>query len=272
MDELIAETPESLCRQVLDSVGEDVVYAVNPNRRLLSALVSVASAQDIQLRIVARAEVASAALEDFIVASRVAELAGGVRTVDGLEDASTICTRSRTTVVLPALDDAVAGVPTTSDSIVESQYAEAEQLWNGGDMVERDVPSLTTLESSLAETFGEEVRDDFESVLERVTALRGDEETLSVYQVLILVGAVHQIQFAELVEWAEDIGLCSRASLSRAKHTLSEKSLVTTVKVRAGIGRPRQQLVLAEELQGNEFEELLSMAQNLLTKVSPVRA
>lgn len=273
MDESIAETPAALCTRVFEQVGEGTVYAVNPAETLIPALVAAATAQDVQLRVIARPASGANAVEDFLVASRAPELAdGGLRVHDDLTAAPAICTESQSFALITPADGPVSCVQTEDTDVVAAQYAEAESLWESGTPIGADVPSLSSITDSLAEQFGDEVAADFQTGLEQVDGLRGDDLTLSVYQLLILLGAVHQQQFAEVVSWAEDVDLCSRSSLSRAKHTLTEKSLVTTVKVKSGRGRPRQQLILPEELRSNSFKEMIPMALRHLTKKSPPTA
>jgi hypothetical protein len=95
---------------------------------------------------------------------------------------------------------------------------------------------------------------------------RAPGDRLDPVTVGLLVGASHELEFSDLVEWGEDSGLASRAKFSRTKQRLEAAGIIDTDSVNIGVGRPRQRLILADEaLASLDASELVATARTVLT-------
>lgn len=122
-------------------------------------------------------------------------------------------------------------------------------------------PSWSTVTTTLTDTFPPAICADFETMIEGLDEL--PESEVNEVDSALLVGAGHELLLYDLSQWAEDIQLSSKASLSRAKSDLEELGVVTTEKVPIDVGRPRQRLLLTDAYATLSEADLLQEVNSL---------
>lgn len=123
---------------------------------------------------------------------------------------------------------------------------------------------LTTLDDFTA-SFGPQAtayRDLIATILNPATTVQihGDE-------LILLAGAIDQLQLYQLTEWAERIGQSSRSTLNRKKNLLVDEGLLSITREPQDWGRPRQVLNVPSTLpEHHPYTELLTASM----KIPPV--
>lgn len=123
-------------------------------------------------------------------------------------------------------------------------------------------PPWATVRTTFTEAFTPEICAEFETAIEQLVAL--DQSVIDETESALLVAAANELLLYDLSHWAEDISLCSNATFSRAKGELEQIGVVTTERVPQEIGRPRERLLLTDEMAGVSVAELVRQAQNRL--------
>jgi hypothetical protein len=96
---------------------------------------------------------------------------------------------------------------------------------------------------------------DFTTIIETLEAL--EESAVNEVDSALLLTARHELSLYDLSHWAEDIQLCSKATLSRGKSDFEYLEVVNIEKVPTDIGRLRQRFTLTEEYTTLSESELL---------------
>ncbi|TKX60753.1 hypothetical protein EXE48_12335 [Halorubrum sp. ASP1] len=118
------------------------------------------------------------------------------------------------------------------------------------------------LERTLSEHVVDGVGKDLAEALNGVTNFT-DSRAGCLSLVAPLLTAKHNGFLHDLGEWAEELGIRSNSTISRYKTRLSDAGLVTTEKVRVGLGSPRQRLMLTdEELKQLSPSELIQTSED----------
>ena len=255
-----------LVRGPIGSAPDGVVVVSDHVAVLREAVLAVAEAGDDapdHVRMLGTEGALSGACDDFLAATRAADLADGGRLsirvteqdhlpsllVTGGEvgspsrrsDAGEVTTISP----LPG-SDAVAVRTGEADSVATVRSAFVESFSNAAGY-EVGVPGYTRLLESLDSAVGSDVRADLASVMEAGVTVRSSAGGLDEIDAILLVGGRNGAQLFELSTWAEDLGVASRATMSSRKRRLEAAGLLTTEKVHADVGRPRQRLIVAAE-------------------------
>lgn len=160
-------------------------------------------------------------------------------------------------------DDRLSSLSTEDAGAIAAFHETFDARWENATTYAPDVPGRT----ALLESFGDRWPDaagTFSAILEGEHPIHEDGPFDAV-AACTLVGARHELFSIELGEWAREIGFSSRTEIARAKERLSKAGLVETKRVPAGVGRPRQQLSLAEEeLASMDGAALVSAARDRL--------
>ena len=247
------------------------LFLINPTQEGIQELVEVLS--EIQygppIRLFADEEPLKEVLDDFLIASRMADLVVTdrleVRTLREVPRTFLLLTRDAVMAVVDG-GSCVSGLTSTEETLVTSTYETYEGQWKRADPYSIRTPPLTRVRETLAEEIGEEVVGDMNGVLEMLETARGGGDGLDEVTIALLVAARHNVLLYDISRWGEDVQLASKATFSRTKNLLEDRGLIATEKVPIEVGRPRLRLVLGNsELEDAPLEELVAYAQAELT-------
>lgn len=210
-------------------------------------------ASPVGVRLLAHEELLRETRRDFFLSTRIADVvtdpAGGVRTLPD-QYGDTVVVGPDTTFALATGGDAAAGIAAAADTGAETLWTEYDRLFDEAETMGLRVPGRTALLDDAAETLGEELATSLAAAATAADDGDGGDLTDGI-SLLVLIGAAHGRQFYTLGSWAEDAGVASKATVSRAKQRLEDAGLVETEKVPADVGRPRQRLRLTDESLAN---------------------
>jgi hypothetical protein len=266
---LLARDVEGLVAEVLD-LTDGPLYLVNPTAEIIETVVETTgrSPGAPKLRILAARRLLRDVMDDFLVASKTADLieAGRLelRTSDSLPPTSTFVGPKRV-VPLVALGETTAGIETTDPDYVADTFDGIESHWSAADEFSLRTPAMSRVEDTLADSVGDDVEGDFAAMLSSMEMARGDGQSLDEVTVSLLAAAKNEVLLYDISRWGEDAEVASKATFSRTKTTLEEKGLIETEKVPIDVGRPRLRLKLTDQrLADADSDELASVAQSVL--------
>lgn len=144
-------------------------------------------------------------------------------------------------------------VELAGDDIRTILTEEFESLLESATRVEIDTPAWSELLTELESIVGSPTRSEFEQLIE--AAQLKDMNSLDVVSVAIIAAAQSGALTYDLGKWAEEVGVASKATISRRKSTLEDDGIIYTEKVPVEIGRPRQRLVLADDVSAVRVED-----------------
>ncbi|WP_226010092.1 transcriptional regulator TbsP [Halomicrobium salinisoli] len=258
---------------VLATVFDDAsgpVYAVNPSRAAIGDIVTALGehADPPTVRLLAADRLLKDVMDDFIVASRAADLVDeGLLELKVLEDAPnhSLLVTGDSVVAVVDVGEQVAGLTTDDGDFVEGADDYYADEWERAEAYSLRTPPISQVRETLESDIGPEAASDFEGVLASLQTARGDGDGLDEVTISLLVAAKNGELLYDISKWGEDIGLASKATFSRTKTTLEDMGLIDTEKVPIDVGRPRLRLMLGDErLQGADTDELANVAQSML--------
>lgn len=203
----------------------------------------------------------------FLTASHLADFVDAdvlrIRTVDDRLPSFLVTETELTTIT--GIDDTLLVTFTRSDSaFVEETYGEIERRFEAEESVSLRAPAYSRMLEELGEALGDQMRADVTEMLDGALATCDDETDIDAARLSILAGARNEVQMYELSRWGEDAGVASRSKYSREKTRLEDLCVVDTEKINSGVGRPRQRLVLADDVDDADVGELLSLTESVL--------
>ena len=248
------------------------LLVVNPCHEAMRELVETVSVLDNSplVRLFADEQSLKDVLEDFLVASRMADLVDSgrveIRTLEKVPRASLLLTEEVVVTVVEG-GDHIAGLTSTKRSFVTATYEDFDNRWNRAEAYSIRTPPLTHIRETMAEEIGEQATADMDRILDALETARGDGDGLDEVMITLLVAANNRELLYDISRWGEDIRLASKATFSRTKNELEEVGLIDTEKVPIEVGRPRLRLVLADStLEDLELEEVVDHAETKLTQ------
>jgi hypothetical protein len=264
---LLENSIAEVLSEALENVDESV-FVVNPASETVEELVDVLSPDGgPTVRLLADEAVLKAVLDDFIVASRAADLveAGRLELRTYQNGDNTLLVTQDSVAALVAGGGRVAALATDDGEFIEGAYDEYANAWETAEPYTLRTPAISRVRETLRESLGPDSADDFDAVLATLETARGDGEGLDEVTISLLVAAKNRELLYDVSKWGEDIGIASKATFSRTKTRLEENDLIDTEKVPIDVGRPRLRLLLGdEELQDADIEELVSATQSAL--------
>ncbi len=249
--------------EIIDSFFKDAgsVLIVNPAPDVFKSIMLTAASFDYELptlQVLAAPDVLNASLEDFILASQVADLIDHgsleLRTTTDIARSSLLVSDDAIVTVV-TLDAGLTGLRSTDEKLVENAQSTFLDDWEGGDTFTLRTPPLSRVEETLGEDFGDEVKEDFMMIVESAETIPEAGGDLDEVALALLVAANNEVLLYDISKWGEDIGLASKATFSRTKTQLEDRGLIETEKVPIDVGRPRLRLLLAP----NELEDVDSL-------------
>ena len=241
--------------EIIESVFEDSdeIRLVNPAPEVFrSVMLTVSEFEDElpDLQVLAVSDVLKAAVEDFILASQIADLVDqetlSLRSTADISQNSLFISENEVAIVV-TLDSEITALNSTEKDFVEKMQAAFLDEWEEGDDFSLRTPPLSRVKETLAEEFGEDVQEDFLMMLEEADTVPGENDQLDEVAIALLVGANNGELLYNISKWGEDTGLASKATFSRTKTQLEDRDIIETEKVPIEVGRPRLRLLLIPE-------------------------
>ena len=269
-ENLLTDGITALLDEELEAVSTGL-YVVNPSHRTIEELVSVMS--DLEsppsVKLLAGERPLKDVMDDFIVASRAANLVGDdrltIRTSSTQPENSLLITENEVVSIVTA-GEHVAGLTTDDDEFVASVRDRYAAAWDDAEEYALRTPPLTEVRNTLAGDISETTAGDFDQVLSSLQTARGNGDGLDEVTISLLVAAKNGELLYDISKWGEDIGLASKATFSRTKTKLEDMGLIDTEKVPIDVGRPRLRLMLGDDrLEDADADQLANVAQSLLS-------
>ncbi|QSG15008.1 transcriptional regulator TbsP [Halapricum desulfuricans] len=265
---LLESDVESILETALSDAEELVV--VNPSHETVRAL--VASMGDFEqvpvVNVLAEERTLKDVMDDFLVASAAADLIeSDSLTLRVLEDppVNSLLISTDFVVSLATAGSQVAGLTTTEDAFVTDAYEHYTDQWEVAKRFKLRTPPISRVRETLDRDIGEDVRADFDAVLDSLETARGNGDGLDEVTISLLVAAKNGELLYDISKWGEDIGLASKATFSRTKTQLEDQGLIDTEKVPIDVGRPRLRLKFGDDrLIEADISELVAVTQDLL--------
>jgi hypothetical protein len=270
-DEIGLGTPAALLASAVADAGPGAILTL-PDIRFFRALgdsKSTAEWPD-SLRVLATEATLAEVGREFLTATHVSDLAG-----DGPLDIRSV---SDDTALQPLLitetgfvmfagigEERLCSVRTEDGEPTDVLGEQAEDLWETADEYRLRTPPYSRMLETLGEDLSGETAGDFQAVLESPQATRSVGESIDEVDVALLMGARNGQQLYHLGRWGEDAGLASSAKFSRQKRKMEEIGLIETEKVKRGVGRPRQRLLLSDDLEGMSPDEIVATAESVMS-------
>lgn len=244
-------------------------WIVDPTPETIEAVIDAASDGDTppQIRLLAAEDTLKTTFEDFLVASRTADLVAdtelAVRTLgDGTANSLVITERAVTAVV--AAGQQVAGLRTDDPEFVETTREEIADRWADAEAFRLRTPAISEIRATLSDDIGGAVREDFDTLLGSLETA-DDDTVLDEVTIALLIAAKNEVLLYDISKWGEDVGIASKATFSRTKSRLEDANVITTEKVPIDVGRPRLRLQLGDDrLRTAETADLADVAADLL--------
>ena len=237
---------------IIDSVLEDSdsVLIINPGSNVFHTIMLAAASFENELsdlQVLAEPGVLKASLEDFVLASQVANLIDRdvleLRTTTDIAQNSILVSNDEV-IILVSLNDKVTGLRSTDDELVENIQSAFVNEWDNSNVFSLRTPPLSRVQETLSEEFGDGVKEDFMMVVNSVDTIPGEDNYLDEVAIALLVAANNEMLFYDISKWGEDTGVASKATFSRTKTRLEDRGLIETKKVPIDVGRPRLRLFL----------------------------
>ncbi|GAA0253833.1 transcriptional regulator TbsP [Haladaptatus pallidirubidus] len=259
LDQEFAEMTRSLFEDA------DTILVVNPASDVFRTVILTATEFDDELpdlQVLATPDLLKAAVEDFILASQIADLIDqgtlSLRTTTDIARSSLLISDEQVVSVV-TLDDELTGLHSTDEAFVENVRTTFMDEWETGDEFTVRMPPLSRVQETLSDEFGDDVKDDFMMMLESVETVPGEDDDLDVVTIALLVAANNNELLYDISKWGEDTGVASKATFSRTKTRLEDRDLIDTEKVPIDVGRPRLRLVL----MADNLEDVDSLADQV---------
>lgn len=259
LDEEFSETIDSLFGDA------DSVLFVNPAPDVFRTVMMSAAAFEEELptlQVLATPDVLKSAVDDFILASHIAELVDQgrleLRTTTDITRSSLLISDDQIITVI-TLDDELTGLRSMDDELVTNARTTFDNDWESGEEFSLRTPPISRVRETLADELGEGVEDDFMMIFESVDRIPGEGDELDAVAIALLVGAHNEVLLYDISKWGEDTGVASKATFSRTKTRLEDRGMIETEKVPIDVGRPRLRLVLVPD----DLEDIDSLAEQV---------
>jgi len=246
-------------------------WIIDPTPETTAAIVDVATDDTRlpRLRLLAAEDALKATVDDFLIASRIADLIDNdelaVRTLDAPTANSLILTKQTVTAVV-AGGKQVAGLRTDDSEFVETTRSSVTDRWAAADPFRLRTPAISQIRATLAADIGPAIREDFDQLLASLETARGGGDSLDEVTISLLIAAKNEVLLYDISKWGEDVGIASKATFSRTKSRLEESGVITTEKVPIDVGRPRLRLQLGDDrLREAPTDKLAAIAIEMLT-------
>lgn len=267
---LLGEDINDILHTTLTEATDDLLI-IDPTEAAIEALVDVATAFDGEIptvRMLAEERAVKETMEDFLVASRAADLIdAGSLSIRTLTDpaANSLLVSDDSVLAIVSAGDRIAALTTDDSSFVESARETYNEQWETAEPFHLRTPPITRVRETLAEDIGEDARADFDAVLTGLDTARGNGNGLDEVTISLLIAARNEVLLYDISKWGEDVGIASKATFSRTKTRLEDTGLIATEKVPIDVGRPRLRLQLGDDrLRDADASDIARISQEIL--------
>jgi len=267
---LLKKDINDILQSALTEATDDLLL-IDPTEATIQSLIEVATTFDGELptvRMLADERAIKATMEDFLVASKAADLIDSgqlsLRTPEETA-ANSLVISTESVLALVEAGDRIAALTTEDGEFVDRARDTYGQQWEAAAAFHLRTPPISRVRQTLAAEIGEQARADFDAVLGGLETARGNGNGLDEVTVSLLVAAKNEVLLYDISKWGEDVGIASKATFSRTKTKLEDNGLIATEKVPIDVGRPRLRLQLGDDrLREASAAELADVSQDLL--------
>ncbi len=258
-----AKVKEELVPEI---ISDDSVI-LNPSENLTKHIIDgmFESEESTHAKIIADENVLRSLRKDFLTSSKTAELIE----IEHLELMS--MNEEQISGCIIKSGNSLRCVVDIIDSVVISEQQHYDDdVQNSVESISTEnynirTPPLQNIYDSMREKLGDEVANDYKSVIDGVEQFGSGIGEMDEIAAALLVAAQHGVLLYDVSKWGEDCGLASKATFSRTKTTLEERGYIVTEKVPIEVGRPRLKLQLAPNVFEEEYDgQVISVVQGNL--------
>lgn len=270
-DEPTIAAPSDLLRSAVEAVDGSPTLIL-PDIRLFRAIADIKTATEWpdSLRVLAPEATLSEVRREFLTATHVVDLIEeGPLDVRAVSDTTAVqpllVSESGFTSFLGIGEERLCSLRTEETESAGLLGTQVDDLWDEADEYTLQTPPYSRMLETLGGDVSVETQEDFQAVLESPETTRSVGESLDEVNVALLMAARNGQQLYHLGRWGEDVGLASSAKFSREKRRMEEIGLIKTEKVKSGVGRPRQRLLLSDDLEGMDSTEIITTAESVIS-------
>jgi DNA-binding Lrp family transcriptional regulator len=143
-------------------------------------------------------------------------------------------------------------IQTADEKAREALIEEVRNIATPSEQVQIDIRPWSELLQTLEEIVNPGTRQEFERLIG--AAQIEDLGALDDISVAIVAAAQSDALLNDLTEWADQVGLASKATFSRRKSSLEDDGIIYTEKVPIEVGRPKLRLQLADDISAVSIE------------------
>lgn len=170
-------------------------------------------------------------------------------------------------VTFIAAGNSIVTLSTPSESLSNDVYLFYDDLWSQSVTFHMHTPPISDIKNSLDDRFGNSFKSDFIIALSSLYKLPSSQHLFDEIALSLLIAARNEVLLYDISRWAEDVGIASRATISRTKKFLEGANLITTENIPVRSGRPRLRLCMAHQsLMECPVENLLLTALELASE------
>tara|TARA_B110000116_G_scaffold271433_1_gene292157 strand:+ start:861 stop:1694 length:834 start_codon:yes stop_codon:yes gene_type:complete len=248
------------------------ILVVNPSTKLITSLTNLllTSPNPYPLRIISDESLIKETIRNFATASHLSELSSQgileLRTATTLPRTESMLTSSHL-VTFIAAGNSIVTLSTPSESLSNDVYLFYDDLWSQSVTFHMHTPPISDIKNSLDDRFGNSFKSDFIIALSSLYKLPSSQHLFDEIALSLLIAARNEVLLYDISRWAEDVGIASRATISRTKKFLEGANLITTENIPVRSGRPRLRLCMAHQsLMECPVENLLLTALELASE------
>ena len=255
----------------------DTIYLVAPAQCTLVALIDTLDTLPTTARVLATECVVNRTMDNFMLATLAADFIAdtelAIRTTTHTPASEIITPGPGVTPKLVGPETIIPFTEQTNtvnsvaldESHFAFDYSDVETDWQQADPYTIDTPPLSTVFQSLEHDLSPATARDFIRLLTAADAVPTYGDGVDAVTLVLLAAARNTAELNDVAAWADEIGLASPATISRAKRSLEDGGVIATAKVPIPTGRPRQQLTLTDEYAAHDPPALADTVADGLT-------
>jgi len=234
-------------------IDDDVVYVSYFNKQQIRETINILSKMKTQNVVFnLNKDDAREAFNHFSVASQISEMVHDDNVKVYISDKKSGSSIIKTDEIVNIMyGNTVYGTVDDIDVFRDEVKREIEQL----DTHTFKTPPLNIFVDEITKKFNNDVSSTFMDLFEHASTHSEKVDDGAI--LMLLSGTIHEKLLYDIALLGENTGLASRATFSRYKSKLEENDILTTKKVPRDIGRPRQRLVLTDNMKGLSNEEII---------------
>lgn len=261
--------------QSIEHIVDDIEFIINPTKGVLRSLtLDVTLFGESSIDVLLREDTFNSIDRELTTASKLAELSdAGVlrfRKVENNIQENVVVVGDRVGVFFDLTEDGFL-LMTEMDEVIEGVVGSNRDEWIGKEELSLRTPSEEYIKDVIINKQGEGFYEDFVAAvlaMEEVKQENNWHEKYSdrwhIYASLVIAGGFNKSLLKEVGKLADEVGLGSRATISRVKSQLAEHGYIDTQKGSNDLGRPPEKLIQAGLYQTKSIGEISSMAYDTI--------